>query len=100
MLLSEFVENAEEDGLVAQSALDQFVQLHELDEEETAELRAELEVRGVQIEPEEEDAPELDLSFDANAGGVPDSLTLFMNQLGRYKLAIANNLCIRRPGLF
>jgi RNA polymerase primary sigma factor len=89
LLLSEFVENAEEDGLVAQSSLDQFVQLHELDEEETAELRAELEARGVQIEPEEEDEPELDLSFDATAGGVPDSLTLFMNQLGRYKLLTA-----------
>ena len=89
LLLSEFVENAEEDGLVAQSVLDQFVQLHELDEEEAAELRAELEARGVQIEPEEEDAPELDLSFDAHAGGVPDSLTLFMNQLGRYKLLTA-----------
>ena len=32
---------------------------------------------------------EPDLSFDLAAGGVPDSLTLFMNQLGRYPLLTA-----------
>jgi RNA polymerase primary sigma factor len=40
-------------------------------------------------EDDEETGRELDLSFDPTAGGVPDSLTLFMNELGRYPLLTA-----------
>jgi len=34
--------------------------------------------------------PELDLSFELTAAGVPDSLTLFMNELGRWPLLNAS----------
>ena len=40
-------------------------------------------------EDDEEAERELDLSFDPTEGGVPDSLTLFMNELGRYPLLTA-----------
>jgi RNA polymerase primary sigma factor len=40
-------------------------------------------------EDDEETERELDLSFDPTEGGVPDSLTLFMNELGRYPLLTA-----------
>ena len=40
-------------------------------------------------EQEDETEQELDLSFDLTAAGVPDSLTLFMNELGRYPLLSA-----------
>jgi RNA polymerase primary sigma factor len=85
-----FLEDAEEQGFVEQRALDAFAHEHELDEDELLELRAELEGRGVHVEDESEGEPaeeaELDLSFDLTAAGVPDSLTLFMNELGRYPL--------------
>ena len=92
MLITEFtpfLEEADEHGFIAQTALNAFAQLHDLDEDELLELRAELDARGVSIEAEDSAEDELDLSFDATAGGVPDSLTLFMNQLGRYPLLTA-----------
>src|SRR4029078_174722 len=36
-----------------------------------------------------EEPPELDLSYNPTDGGVPDSLTLFMSELGRYPLLTA-----------
>jgi RNA polymerase primary sigma factor len=36
-----------------------------------------------------EEQRELDLTFDPTAGGVPESVTLFMNELGRYPLLTA-----------
>src|SRR5439155_653533 len=56
-------------------------------------LRAELGGRGVRVEGKADDegreAPELDLSVDLTSAGVPDSMTLFMNELGRYPLLTA-----------
>ena len=46
------------------------------------------ELAEVQAQAEETER-ELDLSFDPTEGGVPDSLTLFMNELGRYPLLTA-----------
>ena len=46
-------------------------------------------VEKLEFEEDEEAEPELDLSFDPTEGGVPDSLTLFMNELGRYPLLTA-----------
>ena len=86
--LTAFVEEAEERGFVTDEALEELVLQHELGEDEVLELRADLERREVRVvdtrpdgEPNEEGAgdDELDLSFDPTAGGVPDSLTLFMN---------------------
>jgi RNA polymerase primary sigma factor len=83
-----FLEEVEEVGFVEQSALDSLAHAHDLDEDELVELRAELEARGVHIheEGEEADQEAVDLTFDATAGGVQDSLTLFMSELGRYPL--------------
>jgi RNA polymerase primary sigma factor len=96
--LEAFLEDAEELGLVTVDALEALAQEHDLDEDEAAGLRAELEARGVRVEEQEKDetaqAPSddgaLDLSFDVTAAGVPDSLTLFMNELGRYPLLTAS----------
>ena len=92
--LTVFVEEAEERGFVTDEALEELVLQHELDEDDVLELRADLERREVRlVETRAEDEPEgddaLDLSFDVTSGGVPDSLTLFMNQLGRYPLLTA-----------
>ncbi len=92
--LAAFLDSAEEDGAVSEATLEALVLEHDLDEDEATALRAELESRGVRIEDETGDGGgeehELDLSFDATASGVPDSLTLFMNELGRYPLLTAS----------
>jgi RNA polymerase primary sigma factor len=46
-------------------------------------------VEKLTFEEDNEAEPELDLSFDPTEVGVPDSLTLFMNELGRYPLLTA-----------
>jgi RNA polymerase primary sigma factor len=92
--LALFLDGAEEDGFVTEAALEVLALEHELDEDETTALRADLEARGVRIEDEnrndEAEERELDLSFDLTAAGVPDSLTVFMNQLGRWPLLSAS----------
>jgi RNA polymerase primary sigma factor len=87
-----FLDEAEEQEIVEEGVLHAYALAHELDDEELQELRSELEARGVRIESEEaeeEGEPKLDLSFDVTAAGVPDSLTLFMNDIGRYPLLTA-----------
>jgi len=88
-----FLDGAEEDGFVTTTALEVLAIEHDLEEDEVTALRAELETRGVRIQDDAGDDSaeerEVDLSFDATAGGVPDSLTQFMNQLGRYPLLTA-----------
>ena len=76
---------------MSEATLEALALEHDLDDDELAALRAELESRGVRVEeaPDADDG-ELDLSFDVTAGGVPDSLTLFMNELGRYPLLTAS----------
>jgi len=90
--VASFLDDAEEDGFVTEAALEALALEHDLDEDEAAALRAELEARGAQIAGEQDDDEEddeLDLSVDVTAGGVPDSLTLFMSQLGRWPLLSA-----------
>ena len=78
--LSAFLEDAEERGSVDEAELEAFALEHALDVEE---LRSELTAREVRIENSE---PELDLDVTA----VPtDSLTLFMNEIGRHSLLTA-----------
>ena len=91
--LNAFLEDAEDVGVVSEAALEALLLEHDLGEDEAAALRAELDARGVRIEPKplgDDDAPgpELDLSIDP-AGGLPDSMTLFMNDIGRYPLLSA-----------
>jgi RNA polymerase primary sigma factor len=92
--LASFLDGAEDDGFVTEAALDALALEHDLDEDETAALRAELEARGVRVDDADGDdgteERELDLSVDVTAGGVPDSMTLFMNELGRWPLLTAS----------
>jgi RNA polymerase primary sigma factor len=90
--VASFLDDAEEDGFVSEAALEALALEHDLDEDEAAAIRAELEARGAQIADEQADDDaenELDLSVDT-AGSVPDSLTLFMSQLGRWPLLSAS----------
>ncbi len=90
--LAPFLDGAEEDGFVTETALEALGLEHDLDEDEVASLRAELEARGVRIDDGTEDVeePEVDLSVDVTAGGVPDSMTQFMNEIGRWPLLTAS----------
>ena len=75
---------------MTEAALESLASEHDLDDDEAAAIRDELESRGVSVAAEDdEEELELDLEFDPTAGGVPDSLTLFMNDLGRYPLLTA-----------
>ncbi len=86
-----FLDGADEDGFVTETALEALALEHDLDEDEVVSVRAELETRGVRIDDEtSEPADELDLSVNTSAAGVPESLTLFMNELGRYPLLSAS----------
>jgi len=86
-----FLDDAEEHGFVTEAALEALTIEQDLDEDEFAALRAEIEARGVRVEEEAAvEEHELDLSFDPTSAGVPDSLTLFMNELGRWPLLTAS----------
>ena len=81
-----FLEEAEEAGFLDEASLDAFALEHELEDDELAALRTELETREVEIvRPREE---ELDLRPSPGPTST-DSLTLFMNAAGRYKLLTA-----------
>ena len=89
--MHEFVLEAETRGTVEEAALEGFALEHELDDEELAGLRAELEAREVEVledeaEEEEEVTP---APRAADVSGPIDSLTLFMNRAGRYPLLTA-----------
>jgi RNA polymerase primary sigma factor len=85
-----FLEDAEEQGVVDAAALESFAAELELDEEELAALRAELEVRDVEISAPAEIADEPDaITYEPDAVFSTDSLTLFMNEIGRHKLLTA-----------
>jgi RNA polymerase primary sigma factor len=85
-----FLEDAEEQGVVDAAALESFAAELELDEEELAALRAELEVRDVEISAPAENADEPDaVAYQPDAVFSTDSLTLFMNEIGRHKLLTA-----------
>jgi RNA polymerase primary sigma factor len=84
-----FLEEAEERGAVAEEALDVFAHEHELDEEEIAALRAELEARDVEIEAREPEDVLDEAALSADIVVSTDPLTLFMNRVGRYPLLTA-----------
>jgi RNA polymerase primary sigma factor len=81
-----FLERAEAEGAVEEAALEAVALEHDLDDEEIAALRAELEARGVEVE-----APErsFELSAEPEALATTDSLTLFMHEIGRHRLLTA-----------
>jgi RNA polymerase primary sigma factor len=88
MTLPAFLEEAEEAGLVDEATLDAYALEHELDDEELGALRAELETRGVDVVRTPDDEPARPATADPTVA-TTDSLSLFMNAAGRYKLLTA-----------
>jgi RNA polymerase primary sigma factor len=84
--LQAFLDDAEERGTIEESALEAYAAENDLDDDELAALRAELESREVDVaapirEPERVPGHELPASTDA--------MTLFMHRAGRYPLLTA-----------
>ena len=81
------LDEAEERGTIEESALEALALEHELDEDELAALRSELEARGVAVV-----LPAAEEAVEPEARGTSDStdaLTLFMNAAGRHRLLTA-----------
>jgi RNA polymerase primary sigma factor len=92
-----FLDNAEEIGALDEQALEAFAGEHDLDEDELAAMRAELEARGVELVDAHADANTAAAEDEPQrarvtheASGTTDSLTLFMNAAGRYPLLTAS----------
>jgi RNA polymerase primary sigma factor len=86
--LSTFLDTAEERGVVGEAELDALAFEHDLGDEELVSVRAELAAREVEISPAETHEPEAE-AFEPGAVGTTDSLTLFMNEIGRHRLLTA-----------
>jgi RNA polymerase primary sigma factor len=82
-----FVDEAEELGELEEEVLEAYAHEHELEDEEIAALRAELEERGVELISTPHAEPVVRAA--APVSGATDSLTLFMNEAGRYPLLTA-----------
>jgi len=82
-----FIEEAEELGELEEEVLEAYAHEHELEDEEIAALRAELEERGVELISAPHAEPIARVT--APVSGATDSLTLFMNEAGRYPLLTA-----------
>jgi RNA polymerase primary sigma factor len=88
LVVPAFLEEAEENASVEEAALEAFALEHDLDEEELAELRAELEAREVEIVAPAPEAPE-EPETPAAPPAPTDALSLFMHRAGRYPLLTA-----------
>ncbi|HSC73639.1 MAG TPA: sigma-70 family RNA polymerase sigma factor [Gaiellaceae bacterium] len=82
-----FIDEAEELGELEEEVLEAYAHEHELEDEEVAALRAELEERGVELISTPHAEPVVRAT--APVSGATDSLTLFMNEAGRYPLLSA-----------
>ena len=82
----EFLEGLEDVTTVEESALEALALEHDLSDEDLAALRAELEAREIEIVAPATAAP---VEVDVSGLGAGDSLTLFMNRAGRYRLLTA-----------
>ena len=99
--IATLIAEAESDGLIEAAALELKAVELELDDDELALVREELESRGVEIADESDRGgdPAVDelvdhdrqpeLRLDADLSGVTDSVTLFMNELGKHELLTA-----------
>jgi RNA polymerase primary sigma factor len=104
--LTSLIEDVDSDGLIDARELEMRASELDLDDDELALLRSELESRGVEIttsdaqdealevaeESETGVAPADDdpgLRFEADLSGVTDSVTLFMHELGKHELLTA-----------
>jgi RNA polymerase primary sigma factor len=84
-----FVEEVEELGVVDEATLEAFALANEIEDEDLATLRAELEENGVEIVPNDGDPAPARTASPAHISGTTDSLTLFMNDAGRFPLLTA-----------
>ena len=92
-----FLDAAEERGVVGEAELETLAFEHDLDDEEIGALRAELAVREIEIASDERsEGAEPVAEPQPRPGPVPgpmvgttDSLTLFMNEIGRHELLTA-----------
>jgi RNA polymerase primary sigma factor len=86
-----FADEAEALGVVDEATLEAFALANEIEDEELAALRHELEENGVEIVPVEieDETPAPRVRAAAEITGSTDSLTLFMNDAGRYPLLTA-----------
>jgi len=102
--LIDLIEDAESDGVLEAAALEAKAAELDLDEEDIALLRSELEERGVELTALDESADandddegsEADLAdarpearLESDLTGVTDSVTLFMNEIGKHDLLTA-----------
>jgi RNA polymerase primary sigma factor len=88
----EFLEHAEEHGLVDEVVLEALAVEHDLDDEAVASIRHELDTRDVEVvapPAAAEPAPEPDAVSAWSPPASTDSLTMFMNEIGRYPLLTA-----------
>jgi RNA polymerase primary sigma factor len=83
-----FLDEVEERATIDESELEALAIEHDLDDEELTALRAELDVREVEIVAPAPAAP-VEVEADHAALGAGDPLTLFMNRAGRYALLTA-----------
>jgi RNA polymerase primary sigma factor len=81
-----FLEEAEENASIEETALEAFALEHDLDDEELAEVRAELEAREVEIVAP---APQEPVAAAHAQPNPTDALSLFMHRAGRYPLLTA-----------
>jgi RNA polymerase primary sigma factor len=86
-VIENLLDDAEDRGTIEESALEAFALEHELEEDELTALRTELVSREVSIVAPEADRPEAEEPFVLP--GSTDSLTLFMNEAGKYRLLTA-----------
>jgi RNA polymerase primary sigma factor len=84
-----FVHEVEELGVVDEATLEAFALANEIEDEDLAALRAELEDNGVEIVPTEDEPSARPAAEPAHVSGTTDSLTLFMNDAGRFPLLTA-----------
>jgi RNA polymerase primary sigma factor len=82
--LQAFLADAEERGTIEESALEAFAAEQDLDDEDLAALRAELEAREVDVA-----APVREAVENHELPASTDGLTLFMHRAGRYPLLTA-----------
>ena len=104
--VTNFIEAVEGDGLIEATALEMRASELDLDDDELALLRSELELRGVEIRTSDEHDDALDVLDasetddvrnenepdrrpEADLSGVTDSVTLFMHELGKHELLTA-----------
>src|SRR5262249_55012432 len=84
-----FLAETEERGSTDEGALEALALEHDLDDDELAAVRAELEAREIEmVESESEEAVAVEAA-GPEFSGATDALTLFMNRAGRYQLLTA-----------